>query len=130
VPASWRGDDRRSTALSGAPLATHELRHWFEHYQKAGHLTRERLVDHPHLFLGALEDSIEQGLSEGLRNGARKGPAVVAVSTSIPASGFVQSSFRQSKIPFCARKGRIGPFVDPQSVASDSTVIHLRGGKT
>jgi hypothetical protein len=27
VPASWRGDDRRSTALSGAPLATHELRH-------------------------------------------------------------------------------------------------------
>jgi hypothetical protein len=56
-------------ALSDTPLATRELRQWFDHCQKAGHLTRERLVDHPHLFLAALEERIEHGLSEGLRDG-------------------------------------------------------------
>ena len=30
-----------------APLSTRELRCWFEHYQKAGHISRERLVSHP-----------------------------------------------------------------------------------
>jgi len=61
--------ERLVKALSDAPLATRELRQWFDHYQKAGRLTRERLVDHPHLFLAALEESVEQGLSEGLRDG-------------------------------------------------------------
>ena len=61
--------ERLVKALSDAPLATRELRQWFDHYQKAGRLTRERLVDHPHLFLAALEESIEQGLSKGLRDG-------------------------------------------------------------
>jgi ParB-like chromosome segregation protein Spo0J len=61
--------ERLVKALSEAPLATRELRQWFDHYQKAGRLTRERLVDHPHLFLAALEESIEQGLSKGLRDG-------------------------------------------------------------
>jgi ParB-like chromosome segregation protein Spo0J len=61
--------ERLVKALSGAPLATRELRHWFDHYQKAGRLARERLVDHPHLFLAALEESIEQGMSERLRDG-------------------------------------------------------------
>jgi ParB family transcriptional regulator, chromosome partitioning protein len=61
--------ERLVKALSDTPLATRELRQWFDHYQKAGRLTRERLVDHPHLFLAALEERIEQGLSEGLRDG-------------------------------------------------------------
>ena len=61
--------ERLVQALSDAPLATRELRLWFDHYQKAGRLARERLVDHPHLFLAALEESIEQGMSERLRDG-------------------------------------------------------------
>jgi ParB family transcriptional regulator, chromosome partitioning protein len=61
--------DQLVKALSGTPLSTRELRQWFEHYQKAGRVSRERLVNHPHLFLAALEESIEQRLSERLRDG-------------------------------------------------------------
>jgi len=61
--------ERLVKALSDTPLATRELRQWFDHYQKAGRLTRERLVDHPHLFVAACEESIERGLNDGLRDG-------------------------------------------------------------
>jgi ParB family transcriptional regulator, chromosome partitioning protein len=61
--------ERLVKALSDEPLNTRALRTWFDHYQKAGHLARERLVEHPHLFLAALEESNEQGTSEGLRDG-------------------------------------------------------------
>jgi ParB family transcriptional regulator, chromosome partitioning protein len=61
--------DQLVKALSVAPLTTRELRSWFEHYQKAGHIARERLVSHPHLFLASLEESKEQGMSERLRDG-------------------------------------------------------------
>jgi ParB family transcriptional regulator, chromosome partitioning protein len=61
--------ERLVKALSDTPLATRELRQWFDHYQKAGRLTRERLVDHPHLFLAAVEERIALGVSEGLRDG-------------------------------------------------------------
>jgi ParB family transcriptional regulator, chromosome partitioning protein len=61
--------DQLVKALSGTPLSTRELRQWFEHYQKAGRVSRERLVNHPRLFLAALEESIEQCLSERLRDG-------------------------------------------------------------
>lgn len=65
--------DQLVKALSGAPLSTRELRSWFEHYQKATRTTRERLVSHPHLFLAALEESIEQCMSERLRDGPEGG---------------------------------------------------------
>jgi ParB-like chromosome segregation protein Spo0J len=61
--------DRLVKALSAAPLSSRELRSWFEHYQKASRVARERLVNHPHLFLAALEESIEQCMSERLRDG-------------------------------------------------------------
>ena len=61
--------ERLVKALSDAPLDTRALRQWFDHYQKAGRLARERLVEHPHLFLAALEESNEQGMSERLRDG-------------------------------------------------------------
>jgi len=61
--------ERLVKALSDAPLATRELHQWFDHYQKAGRLARERLVNHPHLFLAALEESNEQSMSERLRDG-------------------------------------------------------------
>ena len=49
--------ERLVKALSDAPLATRELRLWFDHYQKAGRLARERLVNHPHLFVAALKEA-------------------------------------------------------------------------
>jgi ParB family transcriptional regulator, chromosome partitioning protein len=61
--------DRLLRALSGAPLSTRELRCWFEHYQRASRATRERLVNHPQLFVQALRESDEQRLSERLRAG-------------------------------------------------------------
>ena len=61
--------ERLMKALSDAPLNTRALRTWFERYQKASRLARERLVEHPHLFMAALEESIEQSTSERLRDG-------------------------------------------------------------
>jgi ParB family chromosome partitioning protein len=65
--------DQLVKALPGAPLSTRELRSWFEHYQKAGRVARDRLVSHPHLFLAALGESIEQRMSERLRDGPEGG---------------------------------------------------------
>ena len=61
--------DQLVKALSVAPLSTRELRSWFEHYQKASRVTRERLINHPRLFLAALEESVEECMSERLRDG-------------------------------------------------------------
>jgi ParB family transcriptional regulator, chromosome partitioning protein len=65
--------DQLVKALSAAPLSTRDLRSWFEHYQKAGRVTRERLVNHPHLFRAALEESSEQNASGCLRDGPEGG---------------------------------------------------------
>src|SRR5215813_9876586 len=56
-------------ALTGAPLSTRELRHWFDHYQKARRAVRERMVKHPKLFLQALNESAAQDRTERLRVG-------------------------------------------------------------
>jgi ParB family transcriptional regulator, chromosome partitioning protein len=61
--------ERLVKVLSDTPLATRDLRRWFDHYQKAGRVIRERLVDDPHLFVAALQEQIEQNLSDGLRDG-------------------------------------------------------------
>jgi len=61
--------DQLVKALSVTPMSSRELRSWFEHYQKASRVTRERLVSHPHLFLAAQLESLEQCMSERLRDG-------------------------------------------------------------
>jgi ParB-like chromosome segregation protein Spo0J len=61
--------DRLLRAQSEAQLTTRELRQWFEHYQKAKRSIRERMVDHPRLFVQALNESAEQRSSERLRGG-------------------------------------------------------------
>jgi ParB family transcriptional regulator, chromosome partitioning protein len=61
--------DRLLHAQSEAQLTTRELRQWFAHYQKARRGIRERMVDHPRLFLQALNESAEQRSSERLRGG-------------------------------------------------------------
>jgi ParB family transcriptional regulator, chromosome partitioning protein len=61
--------DRLLRAQEQARLSTRELRQWFEHYQKARRAARERMVDHPRLFLQALNESAEERSSERLRGG-------------------------------------------------------------
>jgi ParB-like chromosome segregation protein Spo0J len=61
--------DRLLQALAGAPLSTRALHDWFAHYQCASRITRERLVDHPQLFVEARQQSAEQQKSEHLRAG-------------------------------------------------------------
>jgi ParB family transcriptional regulator, chromosome partitioning protein len=61
--------DRLLRAQGQARLSTRELRQWFEHYQKARRSIRERMLDHPRLFLQALNESAEQRSSERLRVG-------------------------------------------------------------
>lgn len=61
--------DRLMAALRCAPLSTRELRCWFEHYQKASRVVRERMVDQPRLFLDALRESGERRDGKRLRAG-------------------------------------------------------------
>jgi ParB family chromosome partitioning protein len=61
--------DRLLTALAEAPLSSRELHGWFEHYQKASRRTRERMVNHPRLFLDALRANGEQRTGKRLRDG-------------------------------------------------------------
>jgi ParB family transcriptional regulator, chromosome partitioning protein len=61
--------DRLLRAQGQARLSTREMREWFEHYQKARRGVRERMVDHPRLFLQALNERAEQRSSERLRDG-------------------------------------------------------------
>jgi ParB family chromosome partitioning protein len=61
--------DRLLRAQSEAQLTTRELRQWFEHYQKAKRSVRERMLEHPRLFLQALKERAEEASSERLRVG-------------------------------------------------------------
>src|SRR5262245_47336809 len=61
--------DRLLHAQGQAQLSTRDLRQWFEHYQKARRGIRERMVDHPRLFVQAVNERAEQKSSERLRNG-------------------------------------------------------------
>src|SRR5262249_58547473 len=61
--------DRLLRAQERAQLSTRDLRQWFEHYQKARRGVRERMVDHPGLFVRALKEKAEERSSERLRDG-------------------------------------------------------------
>jgi ParB-like chromosome segregation protein Spo0J len=50
-------------------LSTRELRTWFEHYRSATRVTRERMVQHPRLFLQALSADEQQHAEAQLRAG-------------------------------------------------------------
>lgn len=61
--------DRLLRAQEQAPFSTRDLGEWFEHYQKANRSVRERMVDHPRLFLQALKERAAERSSERLRVG-------------------------------------------------------------
>jgi ParB family transcriptional regulator, chromosome partitioning protein len=67
--ASGVDAERLLVALAKAPLSTRELKHWFDHYQKASRAVRDRMVMHPRLFVQALNESAEQDRIERLRMG-------------------------------------------------------------
>ena len=51
------------------PLSTRELERWYTHYTRANRTTRERLVEHPHLFVQALDNDGERRDAARLRKG-------------------------------------------------------------
>lgn len=54
-------------AIRQEPLSTRELSGWFEHYQRANAVQRQRMLERPHLFLKALNE--EQAKSGDKRLG-------------------------------------------------------------
>lgn len=56
-------------ALQSTPLSTRELKGWFEHYQGAQRTLRERLIEHPRLFIDALSARHQQHDAEQLGAG-------------------------------------------------------------
>src|SRR5262249_46893890 len=61
--------DRLLRAQGQARLSNREVGQWFEHYQKSRRGVRERMVDHPRLFLQVVNERAEQKSSERLRDG-------------------------------------------------------------
>jgi ParB/RepB/Spo0J family partition protein len=68
-----RANEADAQALLGAlrqePLATRALSTWFEHYQRANGVQRQRMVARPHLFLQALDDDRERTEDQRLGDG-------------------------------------------------------------
>jgi len=57
------------TALQRDPLSTRELHTWYQHYQKANRLKRERMLAQPRLFCQALQAQTRDQASSELRAG-------------------------------------------------------------
>jgi ParB family chromosome partitioning protein len=57
------------TALQGDPLSTRELHTWYQHYQKANCLKRERMLAQPRLFCQALQAQTRDQAASELRAG-------------------------------------------------------------
>jgi ParB family transcriptional regulator, chromosome partitioning protein len=61
--------ERLLQALQRQPLSTRELRCWFEYYQTASQASRERMVNHPSLFLQVVQDRHAAQHGAQLRDG-------------------------------------------------------------
>ena len=57
------------SALGSTPLSTRELHTWFQHYQSTPRAGREHMVDHPRLFIEAVQVRDEQRADARLREG-------------------------------------------------------------
>lgn len=54
------------------PLSTRELQAWFTHYQGAQHTQRQRMVDHPRLFIESLNEKQSERTAKDLRGGPER----------------------------------------------------------
>lgn len=61
--------DRLLASVQRQQLSTRELRRWFEHYRGAQREQRERMVDHPRLFIDSLDDRERDHVAQRLRDG-------------------------------------------------------------
>lgn len=57
------------TALRHDPLSSRELATWYQHYQKANRLKRERMLAQPRLFCQALQAQAQEQADKALRAG-------------------------------------------------------------
>ncbi len=72
VPLARANNDHAQTlltALQRDPLSTRELHTWYQHYQKANHLKRERMLAQPRLFCQALQAQARDQAASELRAG-------------------------------------------------------------
>ena len=56
-------------SLQSDPLTTRELHTWYQHYQKASHLQRQRMLEQPRLFCQALQTQVQAQAAKALRAG-------------------------------------------------------------
>lgn len=54
------------------PFSTRELQAWFSHYQGAQHTQRQRMVEHPRLFIASLNERQSQSIAKDLRAGPER----------------------------------------------------------
>ena len=72
VPLARANNDQAQTLLSALqrdPLSTRELHTWYQHFQKANHLQRERMLAQPRLFCQALQAQTRDQAASELRAG-------------------------------------------------------------
>lgn len=60
------------TNMASSPLSTRQLQTWFGHYQGAQHTQRQRMVDHPRLFIDSLNERQSQSIAKDLRGGPER----------------------------------------------------------
>lgn len=64
---------RQLLASMGAdPLSTRELQAWFGHYQGAQNTQRQRMVEHPRLFIDSLKERQSQSIAKDLHAGPER----------------------------------------------------------
>ncbi|MBK7001999.1 MAG: hypothetical protein IPH35_19155 [Rhodoferax sp.] len=54
-------------SMASDHLSTRELQAWFSHYQAAQHTQRQRMVEHPRLFIDSLNERQSQSIAKDLR---------------------------------------------------------------
>jgi len=103
-------------SLQHGPLSTRELHTWYQHYQKANQLKRERMLAQPRLFCQALQAQAQDQAAKQLRMGP-EGAWLVAlkqigqqlrglqqqlplVFTGVPETGPLQQAWREVKTLF------------------------------
>jgi ParB-like chromosome segregation protein Spo0J len=64
--------NRLLASLDAQRLSTRELRTWFEHYQGAQRAQRERMVEHPRLFIDSLNERERERDAQRLRDGPER----------------------------------------------------------
>jgi ParB family transcriptional regulator, chromosome partitioning protein len=75
VPLARANSEHAQRLLAGVQaqrLSTRELCTWFEHYQGAPHAQRQRMVEHPRLFIDSLNERERERDAKRLREGPER----------------------------------------------------------